>query len=278
VDGDVAHQVTVSVDWSSESAFTSLVDQTVAVTTQDNDTAGFTVTGGPLTVDESGMTTQSFTVVLDAAPENTVMFDVSTNDSTESMPDYTTLTFSSSDWNMSQTVTVTGQDDSIDDGDIAHLVTVSVNDVSSDDPFDSLADQTVAVTTTDDDTAGFTVSGGPLTVDEWGSTQSFDVVLDAAPLTNVVFDVSTDDSSESSVAHLRQFDSGSVGAAGSYVDRHRLWHYRVSSSRDGKMVVYSFRRTDGPRAMPTACRALPASPVGGVRNSNRLPEIVSVCC
>jgi hypothetical protein len=131
----------------------------------------FTVSGGPLTVDESGMTSQSFTVVLDTAPENgDVVFDVSTDDSTESMLDYTSLMFTSADWNMLQTVTVTGQDDSIDDGDVAHLVTVSVDDASSDDAFDSLADQTVAVTTTDDDTAGFTVSGGPLTVDESGMT------------------------------------------------------------------------------------------------------------
>ena len=34
---------------------------------------------------------------------------------------------------------------------------VAVDDASSDDDFDAVADQTVTATTTDDDTAGFTI-------------------------------------------------------------------------------------------------------------------------
>ena len=45
-------------------------------------------------------------------------------------------------------------------------MTLSVVDGSSDDDFDGVADQTVSVTTTDSDVAGFTVieSGGTTTV------------------------------------------------------------------------------------------------------------------
>ena len=53
-----------------------------------------------------------------------------------------------------------------------------MDDASSDDAFDPLADQAVSVTTTDDDTAGFTVteSGGSTSVSETGTTDTFDVV------------------------------------------------------------------------------------------------------
>jgi hypothetical protein len=160
---------------------------------------GFTVSGGPLTVDESG-TWQSFTVVLDTAPENgDVVFDVSTGDDTESNVDVTSLTFTSWDWDTPQTVRVTGEDDSVDDGHIAHLITAAVNS-TSDTAFASLDDKTVTVTTTDNDTAGFTLSDSLLIVDESGGSQTFDVVLDAAPENgDVLLIVTTSDPSESSV-------------------------------------------------------------------------------
>jgi hypothetical protein len=48
-------------------------------------------------------------------------------------------------------VTVTGVDDTIDDGDQDTTVTIAVADDNSDNAFDGLADQTVTVTTTDND-------------------------------------------------------------------------------------------------------------------------------
>ena len=156
---------------------------------------GFTVSGGPLTVDEWGMM-QSIDVVLDAAPLTNVVFDVSTDNSLESTLDYISLTFTPLDWDMMQTVEVTGKDDTVIDGDIAHQVTVSVS-LASDAAFIALAPQMVAVTTLDDETASFTVSEGPLVVDETGTTAQFTVVLDGPPVSNVVLNVTSDDSTES---------------------------------------------------------------------------------
>ena len=81
--------------------------------------------------------------------------------------------------------------DSIIDGSQTSTITLSVVDGSSDDSFDSLSDQTVSVSTADNDTAGFTVaqSGGSTTVAETGSTDTFTVVLDAQPASNVVISV-----------------------------------------------------------------------------------------
>ena len=55
-------------------------------------------------------------------------------------------------------MTVTGVDDDIVDGSVTSTITVAVNAGSSEENFDSVADQTVSVTTTDDDVAGFTIA------------------------------------------------------------------------------------------------------------------------
>ena len=65
-------------------------------------------------------------------------------------------------------MTVTGADDNIIDGTITTTMTISVVDVLSDNNFDEVNDQTVSVTTTDNDVAGFTIveSGGSTSVNE----------------------------------------------------------------------------------------------------------------
>ena len=92
-----------------------------------------------------------------------------------------TLTFTSANWNNPQNVTVTGIDDDLVDGTQTTNVTVSINDAASDNDFDAVADQTVSVTTTDDDVAGFTVAEteGSTVVSEAGGTDTFNVVLNA---------------------------------------------------------------------------------------------------
>ena len=96
-------------------------------------------------------TTATFTVVLDAQPVSDVVFSVVSADTGEATVDKATLTFTNADWNSPQTVTVTGVDDGVVDGDQATAITVAVVDASSDDSYDALADQTVTATTTHDD-------------------------------------------------------------------------------------------------------------------------------
>ena len=82
-------------------------------------------------------------------------------------------------------------DDDIIDGTQNSTITVSIIDGISDDAFDSVADQTVSVTTADDDVAGFTVTEteGSTGVTEAGSTDLFTVVLTGRPITDVVFSI-----------------------------------------------------------------------------------------
>ena len=132
-------------------------------------------------VDESG-TTDTFTVVLDAQPTSDVVLTVTSDDTSEATVN-SPLTFTPANWDTAQTVTVTGADDSIIDGTITSTITIAVVDITSDDNFDAVADQTVSVDTTDDDVAGFTIDelDGSIEVDESGTTDTFTVVLDAEP-------------------------------------------------------------------------------------------------
>ena len=159
IDGDQTATVTVSiVDGSSDDDFDSVPDRTVSVTTTDDDVAGFTIaeSSGSTSVAETG-TTDTFTIVLNAQPDSDVVFAISSSDTGEATVT-STLTFTNANWDTPQTVTVTGVDDNLVDGTISSTITVSINDGSSDNNFDAVADQTVSATTTDDDVAGFTIA------------------------------------------------------------------------------------------------------------------------
>ena len=204
VDGSQTTTTTLSVvDASSDNDFDGVADQTVSVSTTDNDTAGFTVTqsGGSTTVAETG-STDTFTVVLDAQPTSDVVISVVSSDTGEATVSAGTLTFTNGNWDTPQTITITGVDDDLVDGSQTTTTTLSVVDASSDNDFDGVADQTVSVSTTDNDTAGFTVtqSGGSTTVAETGSTDTFTVVLDAQPTSDVVISVVSSDTGEATVS------------------------------------------------------------------------------
>ena len=105
-----------------------------------------------------------------------MVITVSSSDLDEATVDKALLTFTPDNWDTAQTVTVTGVDDPAVDGDQSTTITVSVDDDNSDNAFDPLADQTVLVTTTDDDVADFTVTetSGSTSVSESGTTDTLD--------------------------------------------------------------------------------------------------------
>ena len=84
-----------------------------------------------------------------------------------------------------------------------------VDDANSNDSFDDLADQTVSVDTLDDDVAGFTIEETDATteVDESGTTDTFTVVLDAEPTSDVVLTITSDDTGEATVPASVTFTS-----------------------------------------------------------------------
>ena len=133
-----------------------VVQQTFTVTV--NNPPGFTVSAlaGSGTTEAGG--TDTFTVVLDAEPSSDVVIDVTSDDTGEVTISNATLTFTSSNWDTAQTVTVTGVDDNIVDATQTATITLAIDAASTDDNFDAVADQTVSVDNTNDDKATITVA------------------------------------------------------------------------------------------------------------------------
>ena len=175
-----------------------LAARTVTVTTTDNDTAGFTLSKTTASVAETG-TTDTFTVVLNSEPTANVTLTLSDNDSTEVLYP-SSLVFSTGNWSTSQTVTLTGKDDDVDDGNRSTLLTLTPGSTDGNYNSPGLAARTVTVTTTDNDTAGFAISRTTANVSENGTSVTFTVVLNTEPTNTVEFDITSDDLSEARVS------------------------------------------------------------------------------
>ncbi|MEO1144895.1 MAG: Ig-like domain-containing protein [Cyanobacteria bacterium J06638_22] len=104
-----------------------------------------------------------------------------------------TVTFAATE--TTKTIALPILDDELVEGDeILALSVVSVSNAA-------IAPQSTAtITITDNDTAGFTLSKATATVGENGSTDTFVITLDAAPLTPVEFAISSDDTGEVAVS------------------------------------------------------------------------------
>ncbi|MEZ6129932.1 MAG: hypothetical protein R3C59_14715 [Planctomycetaceae bacterium] len=110
----------------------------------DNDSVGVTVSAISGDTTESGGTA-TFTVVLNSEPTADVSIGLSSSDTTEGTVTTTPLTFTPLNWNQTQTVTVSGQNDDVDDGDIAYSIQV-LPAVSSDPLYSGFDATDVSVT------------------------------------------------------------------------------------------------------------------------------------
>jgi cysteine-rich repeat protein len=157
------------------------------------------VTG--LITDEAG-TAASFTVVLDTAPTADVSITLSTSDAGEGSPAPATLTFMPSTWDIPQTVSVTGADDFIIDGDQDYIITLSPA-TSADTDYSGIDPPDVTVTNIDNDVADIIVTPtSGLTTDESGLTANFTVVLASEPSAVVTINLSSDTPTEGAVVPL----------------------------------------------------------------------------
>ena len=152
--------VTHSVLSGSAHAYVGATLDGVAVTVSDDEEPGMTLSSSTLTVTEGA--TREYTVKLSVIPTGDVTVSVTGGGGVTVDP--TVLTFSTSSWSSAQTVTVTGvEDDDAADGagSVAHAVVAGSAVEYLDATLDGLA-----VTVSDDDDPGVTLSSSTLTVVE----------------------------------------------------------------------------------------------------------------
>ncbi|MGD8641028.1 MAG: Calx-beta domain-containing protein, partial [Gammaproteobacteria bacterium] len=162
--------------------------------------SGFTVSSISNNTAETG-TTASFTVELTSEPTATVTVGVSSSDISEGIVDSSVLTFTPQNWNSAQTVTVTGVDDDVADGNQPFTVQLAPA-VSSDGVYDGIDPTDVPVTNNDNDTSGIDVSAISGNTTEAGGSATFTVVLSSAPIADVTIGITSSNTNEGSVAGI----------------------------------------------------------------------------
>lgn len=182
-DGDESFEITVSVnDASSDDDYDDADNQIVDGINED-DEGSIRITGDPITTIEGG-SNATFSVELSIAPATNVVVTIDDGSSDEGVVSPATMTFTPSDWDTPQDVTISPQDDSELDGDQGYTITLAIDDALSDDAFDPAGDELVAVTNEDDE-EGVILSTTSVTTAEIGTTGSFTVVLDVMPASDV---------------------------------------------------------------------------------------------
>lgn len=155
-DGDAGYTIATAAATSTDGNYGGLNAADVSVTNTDNDTAGITVdpTSELMTTEAGG--TATFTIVLNAQPTANVTISLTSSNASEGTVVPASAAFTAADWKTPQTVTVTGVDDDLDDGDLAYAIVTAAS--STDANYNGLNAADVAIINTDDDTADFMVS------------------------------------------------------------------------------------------------------------------------
>ncbi len=140
-------------------------------------------------------TTASFTVVLTSAPTDDVSIAISSSDTSEGSVDQDNITFSADNWSTPQTITVTGIDDDLVDGDSDYSIVISAA-TSQDTDYNELDPADISLVNTDDDTAGFAVSTLSGNTTETGVSVTFTLALASMPAADVSIGVGSSDIGE----------------------------------------------------------------------------------
>ena len=202
VDGDHFETFRIELDAGLSDDCYSITPVNYVIQILDNETAGFSLSPVSGSLAEGNIQTASVSVVLTAAPLTNVIVDVQSLDTTEVTLGVTSLTFTPSNWNTAQTVTLTSVDELLVDGTQVVSITASINS-ASDAAFTSLATQTVSLSHLDNDTPGFTLSALTGTLTEASTqTASFTMVLDAQPASDVIINLSLSPTDEVSSTHV----------------------------------------------------------------------------
>ncbi len=194
------YTIVTSPATSTDVRYGGLAISDVDVANIDNDIASVVVTPTSGLVTQEFGTTAAFTVVLDSPPTANATVSFASSNEAEATVSPSSIVFTAMNWSTPRTVTVTGVDDALLDGDQT-LVIVTSDVVSADDHFDGLNVADVEVTNEDDDTPGVTVTPTTgLATNEAGATATFSVVLESHIDSTVTIALSSSNTSEGTVS------------------------------------------------------------------------------
>jgi len=203
-DGDQSYAILLSDNVSTDTRYQYVDPPDVTLKNLDlTDKGSFYVSAVSNDTDESAATA-TFTVRLSSQPAatKTVKVDVASSDTTEGTVSPAQLTFTDSDWNAEQTVTITGVADNLSDGDQSYAILLSDN-VSTDTRYQYVDPPDVTLKNLDlTDKGSFYVSAVSNDTDESAATATFTVRLSSQPAATktVKVDVASSDTTEGTVS------------------------------------------------------------------------------
>lgn len=190
-DGTQPCDITIAPATSSDANYAGLDPADVAVNVLDDDTPDVLVSTVSGDTTEAGGTV-SFTVRLQTQPTAPVTITLQSSDLSEGQLDLAEIVFTSTTWNISQTVVITGIDDSVADGDQPYIIEIG-NTQSNSLLYNNLSVDDVTVTNLDDDTAGVNVSVTDLSIYELGGSDVVTVSLSSQPTATVTINFASSD-------------------------------------------------------------------------------------
>jgi hypothetical protein len=179
--GTIAYQITGTAS-SSDSNYNSAAMPAVTVTDQNNGPAGFTVTPEDNALDTTQAGGQgTFTVVLTSQPTSNVTLALSVSNASEGSLSASSLTFTTSNWNVPQTVVVTGLNDGGVYGSGGVNYTISGTASSSDAQYSNLKLQNIQATNLPINETGIIVTPTVIVTSVTGNQAAFSVCLGSQP-------------------------------------------------------------------------------------------------
>lgn len=186
VDGDQSIEITIAVnDASSDDDFDLLSDQVILATNTDDDTPSQSLMVSTTALAVTEGSANSFAVSLSLQPSSNVTVSVATTGDSDITTGATTLTFTPSNWNTNQDVTVNAAED-VDLIDGAATISISSTGLETVD---------VVATEDDNDTQTIVVMPGSLTLVE-GSSATLAVSLSNQPSANITLVIATSGDSD----------------------------------------------------------------------------------
>jgi hypothetical protein len=183
-DGTQTYSIITAPAVSTDTDYNNLNADDVTVTNTDNETAGITVnpTAGLVTTEAGG--TANFSVVLNTLPTAPVTIGLTSSNTAAGTVSTNSFTFTPANWNLPQTVTVTGVDDRTAGGSGTYQI-ITAPATSNDSNYSSLNPPDVSLTNTDNDTAGAIISPNSTTATEGGAAGSYSINLNSQPIAPV---------------------------------------------------------------------------------------------
>ena len=191
--GDLNFSITINSS-SGDSRFND-IENIVQVKIKDNDDVGIIYDDSSIILNEGQSVIRTFK--LKSQPLADVVLNISSDHDDKLTISSKQLIFTSSNWNINQSVTFTSIDDNIASGDLSFNIKIKPS--STDALYNNISENIIPITIKDDDISGIITDNTSVTLDEGQSiTRTFR--LKSQPTSNVTLNISSNNSSRLSIS------------------------------------------------------------------------------